>query len=79
LLSNGAEDNKGSPVSKEAFKMLKESNFAGFKGNIYIWFDLQKYKDEISERLKEQELNQINYVNNPVTEQVINAPSDDTD
>lgn len=34
LLSNGTEDKKGSPVSKEAFKLLKESNFEGFKGNI---------------------------------------------
>ena len=34
LLSNGAEDNKGNPVSKEAFKMLKEQNFKGFKGNL---------------------------------------------
>ena len=34
LLSNGAEDNKGSPVSKEAFKMLKENDFKGFKGNL---------------------------------------------
>jgi len=34
LLSNGAEENKGSPVSKEAYKMLKENNFKGFKGNL---------------------------------------------
>ena len=34
LLSNGAEDNKGNPVSKEAFKLLKEQNFEGFKGNL---------------------------------------------
>lgn len=34
LLSNGAEDNKGSPVSKEAFKILKNEDFKGFKGNL---------------------------------------------
>ncbi len=34
LLSNGAEDEKGSPEVKEAHKMLKEMNFEGFVGNI---------------------------------------------
>ena len=34
LLSNGSEEEKGSPEVKEAHKMLKESNFPGFKGNI---------------------------------------------
>lgn len=34
LLSNGAEDEKGSPEVKEANKILKETNFPGFKGNI---------------------------------------------
>lgn len=34
LLSNGTEDHKGSPVSQEALKILRESNFAGFSGNI---------------------------------------------
>lgn len=34
LLSNGSEDQKGSPVSKEAFKMLQESQFPGFMGNV---------------------------------------------
>ena len=34
LLSNGAEDHKGSPVVKEAHKLLKENNFPGFMGNM---------------------------------------------
>ena len=34
LLSNGAEEKKGSPVVKEAHQLLKNSNFEGFKGNI---------------------------------------------
>ena len=34
LLSNGAEEKKGSPVVKEAHQLLKNSNLSGFKGNI---------------------------------------------
>ena len=34
LLSNGSEEGKGSPEVKAAYKMLKESNFEGFKGNM---------------------------------------------
>lgn len=34
LVSNGTEDKKGSPVGKEAHRLLKESNFPNFKGNI---------------------------------------------
>lgn len=34
LLSNGIEDEKGSPEVKEAHRLLKESNFPGFKGNV---------------------------------------------
>lgn len=34
LLSNGAEEKKGSPEVKEAYKLIKESNLKGFKGNI---------------------------------------------
>ncbi|MDR0934806.1 MAG: phosphate acyltransferase PlsX [Erysipelotrichaceae bacterium] len=34
LLSNGAEDEKGSPEVKEANKLLRSSNFPNFKGNI---------------------------------------------
>lgn len=33
LLSNGTEDEKGSPVTKEAFKLLKEDQTINFKGN----------------------------------------------
>ena len=33
LLSNGTEDEKGSPVTKEAFKLLKEDKTINFKGN----------------------------------------------
>ena len=34
LLSNGAEDHKGSPLVKEAHKLLKETKFPGFMGNM---------------------------------------------
>ena len=34
LLSNGAEAHKGSPLVKEAYKLLLESNFPGFMGNM---------------------------------------------
>lgn len=34
LLSNGTEEEKGAPEVKEAHKLLKESNFPGFMGNI---------------------------------------------
>ena len=34
LLCNGTEEKKGSPVSKEAFKLLQERNFPGFMGNL---------------------------------------------
>ena len=34
LLSNGAEEKKGSPVVKDAHQLLKNSNIGGFKGNI---------------------------------------------
>lgn len=34
LLSNGSEAHKGSPLVKEAHKLLKESNFPGFMGNL---------------------------------------------
>ncbi len=34
LLSNGAEEHKGSPEGKEVYKMLKDSNFPSFMGNI---------------------------------------------
>ena len=34
LLSNGSEAHKGSPLVKETHKLLKESNFPGFMGNM---------------------------------------------
>ena len=34
LLSNGAEEHKGSPLVKEAHKLLKEAKFEGFQGNM---------------------------------------------
>ena len=34
LLSNGLEEEKGSPEVKEAHKILSETNFEGFKGNV---------------------------------------------
>ena len=34
LLSNGTEEEKGSPEIKEAHQILKNTNFPGFKGNI---------------------------------------------
>ena len=34
LLSNGAEDKKGSDLVKEAHKLIRESELEGFKGNI---------------------------------------------
>lgn len=34
LLSNGTEEQKGSPVGKEAFKILKDMNFPNFMGNM---------------------------------------------
>ena len=45
LLSNGAEENKGSPASKEAHKMLKEMNFEGFKGNMEARYVTSKDAD----------------------------------
>lgn len=34
LLSNGAEEKKGSPEIKEAYQLIKNSNLEGFKGSI---------------------------------------------
>ena len=34
LLNNGTEEEKGAPEVKEAHRLLKESNFPGFKGNM---------------------------------------------
>lgn len=48
------------PKSGQSFQnkkadQISQFNSGGFKGNIYIWFDLQKYKDEISAKLAQQE------------------------
>lgn len=34
LINNGTEESKGSPTTKEAYRLLKEQNFPGFKGNL---------------------------------------------
>ena len=47
LMSNGAEEGKGAPVVKEAHKLLKESNFEGFKGNIEARYALKGDADVI--------------------------------
>lgn len=47
LLSNGAEEMKGSPVSKEAYKLLGDANFPGFKGNIEARYALSGKADVI--------------------------------
>lgn len=47
LLSNGAEDGKGSPESKEALKLLKEEKMPGFKGNIEARYALDGEADVI--------------------------------
>lgn len=47
LLSNGAEEGKGSPVVKGAYKLLKEENMPGFKGNIEARYALDGEADVI--------------------------------
>ena len=47
LLNNGAEEGKGAPEIKEAYKLLKESNFAGFKGNIEARYALSGDADVV--------------------------------
>ena len=47
LLSNGAEEKKGSPEVKEAHQMLKNSNFEGFKGNIEARYVLSGEADVV--------------------------------
>ena len=47
LMSNGAEESKGSPTVKVAHKLLKESNFEGFKGNIEARYALKGDADVI--------------------------------
>lgn len=47
LLSNGAEEGKGPDEVKEAYKMLKEQDFPGFKGNIEARYVLDGERDVI--------------------------------
>ena len=47
LLSNGAEEGKGAPEVKEAYKLLKESNFEGFSGNIEARYALNGDADVV--------------------------------
>lgn len=47
LLSNGAEDEKGTPVIKQAHKMLREQQFPGFMGNIEARYALKGDADVI--------------------------------
>ena len=47
LLSNGAEEKKGSELVKSAHKLIKESNLEGFKGNIEARYALSGDADVI--------------------------------
>ena len=47
LLSNGAEEGKGAPEVKEAYKLLKESGFEGFSGNIEARYALSGDADVV--------------------------------
>ena len=47
LLSNGAEEKKGSPVVKQAHQLLKNSEFEGFKGNIEARYVLSGEADVV--------------------------------
>lgn len=47
LLSNGAEEKKGSELIKEAHKLIKESNLEGFKGNMEARYVLDGEADVI--------------------------------
>ena len=47
LLSNGVEEGKGAPEVKEAYKLLKDSGFEGFKGNIEARYALSGDADVV--------------------------------
>lgn len=47
LMSNGAEEGKGSPVVKEAYKLYQENKFEGFNGNIEARYALVSDADVI--------------------------------
>lgn len=69
----------GQSFQNKKAEQISQFNSGGFKGNIYIWFDLQKYKDEISARLKEQGEKQKEHVYNPVTQQIDYEPQNTDD
>lgn len=47
LLSNGAEEGKGAPEVKGAYKLLKDSNFEGFMGNVEARYALNGDADVV--------------------------------
>ena len=47
LLSNGVEEGKGSPVVKQAYKLLKDSKFEGFEGNVEARYALNGEADVV--------------------------------
>lgn len=47
LLSNGAEEGKGAPEVKEAYKLLKDNKFEGFQGNIEARYALSGDADVV--------------------------------
>ena len=47
LLSNGAEEGKGAPEVKEAYKMLEKMRFEGFSGNIEARYALNGDADVV--------------------------------
>ena len=47
LLNNGVEEGKGAPEVKAAYKLLKDSNFDGFKGNVEARYALNGEADVV--------------------------------
>lgn len=47
LLNNGVEEGKGAPEVKAAYKLLKDSNFEGFKGNVEARYALNGDADVV--------------------------------
>ena len=47
LLSNGAEEGKGAPEVKAAYKLMKDNNFEGFKGNVEARYALSGDADVV--------------------------------
>ena len=47
LLSNGVEEGKGSPVVKQAYKLLQDSKFEGFEGNVEARYALNGEADVV--------------------------------